>query len=237
MRKHIVFLSLLCSLAFFTGCEEENDPDLTFLDYQQIWNPCAGTTEYLDVRSLYWVRNLQFPFNGYPEFVLLYWRHNERGFFDCFGIPWYVVPGSVIVSNRYLANRSPNSTSSLSTKPARQPAARTYTTVRDIGTGNTIATDNGSKVVFPDIPAGQYVQFASESLVTQEGIYDLAYTADPDEEITETDESNNVQNSSFERSYHSSGCSFIIREPTKEELSKIKTRYVIYRGGNIEVHN
>jgi hypothetical protein len=229
MKAKFLLLSLL--LTVFSACDEQ--PDLTFQDEYTIWNPCVGIYETLEVKNLYWVQNLNL-FNGYPQWVLLYWRNNQGTFVDCYGTPVYVFPGNVIYSYRYVTNKS---FGTKSTATARQPAARAYTTVKDVNTGSTITEDDGPKVTLPDIAAGETVEFVVESNVTEQGAYELSYVADPDDEIEEVDEDNNTQRNDFERSVGARGCSFIIRAPTTEELAKIKTRYVLYRNGRIEVYN
>jgi hypothetical protein len=239
MKKIASILLLALCAHLYTSCdliESGAEPDLTWNAYDNVFNPCTGFTEYLDTRNLFFVNNLGFPFNGYPQSVLLYYREFQGGFFDCQGLPWYIVPPTTIISYRSMTNLS---TSGKTTKPAKSPQAQAYTkVVRPDGSAEKY---DGPIITFNDIPAGSTQTVETPITITSEGTYFNSYEADPKQLVSESDESNNQQSDNFSRS--SSGGldearpSFIIKVPGETELSAIKTRYAIFRNGQIMVKN
>jgi hypothetical protein len=239
MKNNISLLLLVLCAYTYSGCdllESGAEPDLTWNAYDNILNPCTGFTEYLDTRNLFFVNNLGFPFNGYPQSVLLYYREFQGGFFDCQGLPWYIVPPTTIVSYRSMTNLSTNGQT---TKAAKSPQAQAYTKV--VRPDGSTEKYDGPIITFNDIPAGSAQTLETPITITSEGTYFNSYEADPVQILTESDESNNQQSDNFSRS--SSGSldearpSFIIRVPSETEFSAIKTRFAIFRNGQIEVRN
>ncbi|MDX1911572.1 MAG: CARDB domain-containing protein [Saprospiraceae bacterium] len=207
-----------------TGSE---DPDLYWLDYQNVYNPCTGQYQYLNISRFFWVYNLNNP--NYPPQVLLYYDDQSGLFTDCLGFIWFILPGSQLISNRYMGNKPGGST-------ARTPSARAHITVRD-GGGQT-TEETGDLVTFNDLPPGQTATLPTTITIGQNNTtYLMEYSADPISAIAESNESNNVSSDGFSRSDQPSSVSFSINVPSELELAKIKTRYILYRNGQIEIRN
>jgi hypothetical protein len=203
------------------------DPDLYWLDYQNIFNPCTGQYQYLNISRFFWVYNLNNP--NYQPQVLLYYDDQSGVFTDCLGFQWFILPGSQLISERYMINRTGTST-------ARTPTARAHITVRDNG-GQTTEIP-GNLVTFNDMPPGQTATLPTTITIGQNNTsYLMEYSADPVSAIAESNESNNVSSDGFSRSDQPSSVSFSIHVPSELELAKIKTRYILYRNGQIEIRN
>jgi len=159
---------------------------------------------------------------------LLYYDENT-GFTDCLGFPWFITAGSFLVSNRYMVNKTGG-------EMARRPTAQAMVHVRD-NNGQTHDI-SGPAVEFGDMAGGESVTLPTTIQVDYTGEYVTEYHADPGDAIAESDESNNTSNADFSRSSDPEGAvSFVIRVPGQEELAKIKTPYVIFTNGQIEVVN
>ena len=204
-----------------------SDPDLYWIDYQDFYNPCTGQYQYLNISHLFWVNNLNNP--NYPPQVLLYYEDQSGIFTDCLGFQWFILPGSFLQSDRLMTNKSGGTT-------ARTPSAQARVTVRE-GNGQTHDMPGG-KVSFNDLLPGQTATLKTSIAIDfNNSQYLTEYTADPDNEIAESNEGNNVASDGFSRSDADGAVSFRISVPDALELAKIKTRYVLYRGGQLEVRN
>ena len=225
---NLILILLVISLCSCENCfEQDEKPDLYWNDYQYIQNPCTGQTEYLNVSRFFWVYNLNNP--NYPPIVWLYYRESEQTFNDCFGIPWFIIPGSQMTSNRYMVNKSDGST-------AKSPSARTFVTVKD-AVGNETKTE-GDVQSFPDLSPGEAIAVETRIEIAKDGsTYLTELVADPLEVIDESDESNNGLSDGFSRSEGAKALPFKVNIPDESELAKIKTRYIIYRNGVLEIRN
>ncbi len=216
-------------MSYFSSCEDE-EPDLEYATYTDILNPCTGQYEYLDVRNFYEIDNYFNP--NYPPRVWVYYHPDDQIFRDCLGFQWFIYPGpnTKIINPRPIANKKGGI--GKRTKPAKNPAAVTYTTVTDNG-GNV--KNEGSIVEFlPDIPAGETRLAGTSTNILVAGKYSPIHTVDPDNDIKERDELNNSQGNDYKvKNFKNSGNSYIIRVPTKAELVNMKESYVIYKDGKI----
>ncbi len=223
----ILIVSSLYNCDLFN--REDVEPDLRFKEWENIINPCSGYSEFLDTRNLYWV-----PVAGtINNWVLLYWRTglNGYGFFDCFGQPWYIIPGSntTIISYRYFENYQENGTSA---ETANEPAAQSYTTV--IAPDGTSETTDGPIITFGSMSGGDVEELPTTIHISQYGTYVNEYVADPLQEIKERNESNNSLldvNVNFEGKA-AEGFSFEIIPLAG--IKNIKKPYAIYNNGQIE---
>ncbi|MBR9919413.1 MAG: hypothetical protein GYB31_01145 [Bacteroidetes bacterium] len=240
MKKLLPIFGLLFLL---TSCDEcslfgdKQAPDLGFSDFDYINNTCTGTQEYVDTRNFYLVPNAQFPFNGYPQEVVLYWQPFQQRFNDCLGYPWYLncdpnFPCN-IKSIRFLRNNG----SPTDTETARGPSAQAFVEVTESGGGGTYV-DDGPIEKLPDLSPGESTEFLRVIDVNTTGAYALEFIADPNNEVEERDEANNTLGSAFSKQIRpEEGNYFLVGLPSEEELKAIEGPYVIYRGGVIEVYN
>ncbi len=229
MRTLQYSLLLLVSAYFFSAasCPKTSEPDLAWSAYQNIQNTCTNTVEYLDTRNLYFANNLGYPFNGYPQSVLLYWRPDSTGFYDCLGYQWFILPGSRLQSYRYLMNMP-----SGITEPARTPNAQVHVTVTS--PNGQVDSINGPIVVFGSLPAGNVITVPGEIYIALDStVYYLEYRADPQLSVLERDEQNNAIASDFGVNRAGQKSSFQICTPDERTLANMKKPYVLYQNGNI----
>jgi hypothetical protein len=235
MKKlHLFLVTGVCCLNL--GCEacrdgEIRDPDLAFLDWDYFHNDCIDTTEYLYAPALYWIRNPDSPTG--PSFILLYWRADQELFFDCAGKAWYVFPGpgqQLLTYRRFINRPAPWSP----TATARAPAAQSFTSVT-LSDGSDLPF-TGPVVVFPDLAPGQKAQLETSLSVSWAGRYRVTYEVDPEHDVEERNEANNILTSHFERGQSARPESFVLRNWSEEELAAAPRPFAVYRDGRIEVY-
>ncbi len=234
MKKARNYLGILLLALVSMGCDNCNlfenvEPDLRFKTNEWIYNPCQNINEFLDTRNLYYTNII-----GTNQLVLLYWRPNTGGFFDCNGYPWYISPqGTVLYSYRYMVNE-PAPTGI--TDAAEEPAAQSYTEVIDPD-GNSSTTD-GPVVSFGRMAAGQVVELISQVIVTQYGVYQNKYEADPVNRVAERIEDNNIFfDNSFESARLAQPVSFAVNAYDRNALIASGEPAGIIDGTNIELIN